>query len=294
LPHRGAVAWLNEGGWLRIASELAGLVGFERNGFFRTQMFEREGGGDEGGQKWSACVRLGSRKFRKIKNLVLPMRVREMRQGEQDRWDEWDGWVAVRRAMETRSADCGISKSEFEGKRRKWGRLARVRSHLLGLARVGGGKFREREMSVRRGGTPRPTRIWRGRSAECSLRSAEFRRKNSGKMPEMGSAGSRLLAFARIGSRWCGEISGKGNVSVARWDTTPYQLRRRVRFVRFGRSARFGFGLGSVYEMRILGRKEWKNRFVRFGTVWGGAACKPNWLEVCKLHGNYLRIHETD
>jgi hypothetical protein len=49
-----------------------------------------------------------------------------------------------------------------------------------------------------------------------------------------------------------------------------------VRFTRFIRFARFGIGLASVYEMRILGRKGAKNRFNRFGTVYGGAARKPN------------------
>jgi hypothetical protein len=40
-------------------------------------------------------------------------------------------------------------------------------------------------------------------------------------------------------------------------------------------------GLGTVYEMRILGRKGSKNRFTRFGTVYGGAARKPNGGGLC-------------
>jgi hypothetical protein len=53
-----------------------------------------------------------------------------------------------------------------------------------------------------------------------------------------------------------------------------------VRFVRF---VRFGFGLGSVYEIRIFGRKGEKNRFNRFGTVYGGAGRKPIWTVGVRL-----------
>jgi hypothetical protein len=100
LPHRGAGACSNEGGWLRIASELVGLVGFEGNEIFKTQLFEREGGGGEGGQKWSASVRLGSGKFRKMKNLVWPMRVTENRQrfgALSGKLPRRNRWLVVRR-----------------------------------------------------------------------------------------------------------------------------------------------------------------------------------------------------
>ena len=67
LTHRGGAS-SSEVGWVRIASELFGLVGFEGNGVFGTQLFGREWGGDEGGQKWSACVRLGSGKRCRIQD----------------------------------------------------------------------------------------------------------------------------------------------------------------------------------------------------------------------------------
>jgi hypothetical protein len=52
---------------------------------------------------------------------------------------------------------------------------------------------------------------------------------------------------------------------------------RPNRFSWINRFSRFGIGLESVYDIRILGRKGAKNRFTRFGTVYGGRSRKPIW-----------------
>jgi hypothetical protein len=120
-------------------------------------MFEREGGGDEGGQKWSACVRLGPHIFKKIKNLVLPMRVMEMRQGEQD---GWDGMGRMGAAGDG-NAECGISKQKSSGNPGNG-----VGSHLLGLARIFG------RGDLRRSNAPRSvTGCWLDRGLHMGKRS---------------------------------------------------------------------------------------------------------------------------
>ena len=104
LPHSKALSrkreWAGRGGRPRKATELVGFVGLEGNVAFRTQRFEREGGGDEGGQKWVACVRLGSHKFRKMKNLVWPIWVMEKRQrfgALSGKLPRRNRWLVVRR-----------------------------------------------------------------------------------------------------------------------------------------------------------------------------------------------------
>jgi hypothetical protein len=130
-----AAAMPYRGERLRFSAE---LVGFGRNRVFRTQMFEREGGGGEGGQKWSACVRLGSRNFRKIKKLVLPMSVMEKRQTR-------------RRQKHFGGAGCSHSPRRYRDEAAaRWGHHAlpkwasvRLCSPLLGFARLFmGGDFR--------------------------------------------------------------------------------------------------------------------------------------------------------
>jgi hypothetical protein len=100
---------LPQGLGARPADGTGGFVGLEGNGVFRVQLFEREGGGDEGGQKWSACVRLGPHIFRKIKKSGFA--------------DE----------------GCGIPKQnsgENGGSGVGWFALARVGSDWLALGRV--------------------------------------------------------------------------------------------------------------------------------------------------------------
>jgi hypothetical protein len=60
---------------------------------------------------------------------------------------------------------------------------------------------------------------------------------------------------------------------------------RPIRFSRFNRFSRFGIGLGSVYDMRIWGRKGAKNRFTRFRTVYGERVRKPIWTRPSAFCG---------
>jgi len=132
-----------EGEWLRKATEVVGFVGLEGNGVFRTQRFGREGGGDEGGQKWSACVRLGSPFFRKIKNLVLLMKGTEGR----DRTDGTDGESgegrigesADRRRTEKRAQARAVQTLSRRTKPLSWFALARPAwgTRITGWGRAG-------------------------------------------------------------------------------------------------------------------------------------------------------------
>jgi len=100
------------------------------------------------------------------------------------------------------------------------------------------------------------------------MRSAEFP-SEWGRQSQLGSPSFAFLwgSFFREGEMsglWGGKVL-PGKVRSVRFGG---------RFARFARFVRFGFGLGSVYEMRILGRKWAKVRFVRFGPVYGGGGGK--------------------
>ena len=207
LAHRGAGAYSSETGWPGIASELVGLVGLERNGFFRTQMFEREWVGDEGGQKWSACVRLGSRKFRKIKNLVFPVSVMEKRQTRRRqkhfhlRAERYGGQAGGERIGAVQ--DAGARQGLPQPGGRYLGVLlasARVGSHLLAL------RFRRREDAMAGQGGRGPNRTGcRNRPARAPVGTREGAYALRNQPPVRVCSG--WLAFARItaGSFWEGE-----------------------------------------------------------------------------------------
>jgi hypothetical protein len=139
-----------EGEWLQKATEVVGFVGFGGNVIFETQMFEREGGGDEDRQKWSACVRLRPRNFRKINNLVLPMSAMQKRGGShitafRAGFGSRVSWIVRKR----RGALLPAALQKV------FGRHESVSIRTVRPPFVAG------EMLVRRGGTPRPTRFWR-------------------------------------------------------------------------------------------------------------------------------------
>ena len=145
------------GVWLRKATELVGFVGWESNVVFRTQLFEREGGGEEGGQKWSACVRLGPPFFRKIKNLVLAMKGTDGTKGTDGMRDTRCG------KREARMADGGWQKGRIWCQKVKSSAFARIRPRpsafcggeifLSGGGNVSGTLALTPTLSPRRGGT---------------------------------------------------------------------------------------------------------------------------------------------
>jgi hypothetical protein len=179
-----------EGEWLRKATEVVGFVGLEGNGVFRTQTFKREGGGDEGRQKWSACVRLGSHICRKIKKsgfaeecsgkapdppwskALWRKRVRKDEKDKRDGWDEMAG----------QGAPCAIRRKS----RRKVAGMGQVESLCASL------------------------RIFAQLNAASRQKSffSEERRARMGVCPAKTRCRSLWLALARVGSAFlCGHAA---------------------------------------------------------------------------------------